>query len=77
MGLYFSVSCDCNEGFEGAVFSCGLQLRRGLELCYTLIYTTVVSQIDAKVNTQFSHISFTEFGTVTFIGLGMVPIGSS
>jgi len=55
MGLYTSVDCDCDEGFEVAIFFCGLQLRRGLQRCYTLIYIIIIPQVDAKVNTQFSH----------------------
>jgi hypothetical protein len=27
MGLYSSVDCDCDEGFDGAIFLYGLQLR--------------------------------------------------
>ena len=45
------------------------------------IYTTTaptIPQIDAKVNTKFSFsTSFTQLGTVTFMGLGMMLIGSS
>jgi hypothetical protein len=33
--------------------------------------------MDAKVNTQSSHISFTKLGTVAFIGLDMMFIGNS
>jgi hypothetical protein len=37
-----------------------------------------IPQIEAKVNTQFSFsISFTRFGTLTFMGLGMMLMGSS
>ena len=56
-GLYSSVNCDCDRGFEGAILFYGLRLQRGLRRCYTPIRATTVPQLDEKVNIQFQNIA--------------------